>query len=82
MFVSCIFHFIDLKVITAAHSLCDASLTELLFVCAAKDDDPLSSIMPPDDGQNHYSPNVVKIKPVEDVWPARVSGIIFSDNSR
>jgi hypothetical protein len=24
--------------------------------------------MPPDEGQNHYSPNAVKIKPVEDVW--------------
>ena len=56
-----------MKVITLLRSLCEVSLTELLFVCAAKDDDPLSSIMPPDDGQNHYSPNVVKIKPVEDV---------------
>ena len=35
---------------------------------AAKEDDPLHSIMPPEEGQNKYSPNAVKIKPVEDVW--------------
>jgi len=61
------FTFIDVEVIAVVHSLCEVSLTDLLFVCAAKDDDPLSSIMPPDDGPNHYAPNVVKIKPVEDV---------------
>jgi hypothetical protein len=61
------FIFVDVKVIAVVHSCCGVSLTELLFVCAAKDDDPLSSIMPPDDGQNHYAPNAVKIKPVEDV---------------
>lgn len=49
------------------HALCEGSLTELLLICAAKDEDPLSSIMPPDDGQNYYAPNAVKIKPVEDV---------------
>jgi hypothetical protein len=60
-------NFITVKVITMICALCDMSLTELLLICAANNDDPLSSIMPPDDGQNHYTPNAVKIKLVEDV---------------
>lgn len=47
--------------------LCELPSVKFLLIYAAKDDDPLNSIMPPDDGQNHYSPNAVKIKPVEDV---------------
>jgi hypothetical protein len=40
---------------------------KFLLIYAAKEDDPLNSIMPPDEGQNHYSPVAVRIKPVEDV---------------
>jgi hypothetical protein len=47
--------------------LCELPLAKCLLIYAAKEDDPLNSIMPPDEGQNHYSPVAVKIKPVEDV---------------
>ncbi|XP_023714671.1 uncharacterized protein LOC111868342 [Cryptotermes secundus] len=49
------------------YNTCRVNYTQGHIIAYPKDDDPLNSIMPPDDGQNHYSPNAVKIKPVEDV---------------
>jgi hypothetical protein len=40
---------------------------KFMLIYAAKEEDAFNYIMPPDEGQNHYSPVAVRIKPVEDV---------------
>ncbi|GFG38587.1 hypothetical protein Cfor_01636 [Coptotermes formosanus] len=49
------------------YDTCRVNYTQGHVIAYSNNDDPLSSIMPPDDGQNHYTPNAVKIKLVEDV---------------
>ncbi|XP_069693826.1 uncharacterized protein [Periplaneta americana] len=49
------------------YNTCRVNYTQGHIIAYPKEDDPLNSIMPPDEGQNNYSPNAVKIKPVEDV---------------
>ncbi|XP_046405701.1 uncharacterized protein LOC124170784 [Ischnura elegans] len=50
------------------YNTCRINYSQGDIIAYSKEDDPLNSMPPEDkDGQHHYSPNSVKIKPVEDV---------------
>ncbi|KAK7868767.1 hypothetical protein R5R35_002559 [Gryllus longicercus] len=50
------------------YSTCRVNYTQGDIIAYAKEDDPLTGTMPPEDkGGHQYAPNAVKIKPVEDV---------------
>ncbi|KAF4528383.1 hypothetical protein B566_EDAN017003 [Ephemera danica] len=50
------------------YNVCRVNYTQGGVIAYNKEEDPLTSCMPGDwEGQSNYSPNAVKIKPVEDI---------------